>query len=326
MLVSKNKLLFKLIAQKWKGWVGQFILWIFVLFRDKWATEQLESIEQLAGVSIMKFISSLPGITLFILLASVGGILLHEKNRYIKEKMSQTVTVILAIGFGLILYIGAIQIWGKDIKIPEPTATSEPNSTLIPSALSHTPTSTRKLSHNGECAPKKNPTNRPCVYIMIPNTSDTPYEIAEALFGDDIELTAKYASAIYELLRNVDGYWGGTTRGNFGISQGRILVPLIDEVRDLEYYQEYLGYEECVVPDGDFPCLYVVSEETKEDKINDYRSIARYFDNHENCVIKANEVLYTNSTNYPDQVIKLEDGVVLIIPTALEECSNETQE
>ncbi|MCH7662938.1 MAG: hypothetical protein IH859_03600 [Chloroflexi bacterium] len=145
MVVTRVKSYFKFLGKNWRVLVIQFTLWVLSLLRDDWAISQIEKIEQWLGLNIMNFISSLPGITLFIFLASIGGILLHEKNRYMKEKASQTVTVILVIVFGLILYIGAIQVLGEGAELPEPTPTNEPKltNTLEPTK---TPTSSATLT------------------------------------------------------------------------------------------------------------------------------------------------------------------------------------
>lgn len=203
--------------------------------------------------------------------------------------------------------------------IPSPTIvlTASGIPSLIP-----TYTPTRHLSPQGECQPQPVPTNMPCQYEAVTPDTDSPYEIAQYFFGNETELVKKYASAIYELLRSKGGYYGGTTDGSASLSRrGWVIVPSLNEVRDFEYYHEYLQYELCN-DDGIRPCLYVVSDITEIDRVNDYESIALFFGNTPECIRLANKVVFRASVNYPDQVLIIEDGVVLVIPVALTDCES----
>lgn len=249
------------------------------------------------------------------------------------------------LGLWIIIFIsGLTGILGSAIAASAPALDSPTTATMTPSSivsdgssnsttsvpvtlttipnLTITPALTRILSLQGECEPQPSPTNMPCLYKATTPSSDTPHEIAYYLFGSNTELADKYTGAIYELLRNENGYWGGTSVGiRIDDENVWVIVPYINETRDIEYYHEYLNrkFEICTV-DGERPCLYVVSEITNEYGINNYETIARYFSNLAQCVRQANRVIFKNSNSYPEQVKVIEDDVVLVIPVAMKNC------
>lgn len=217
---------------------------------------------------------------------------------------------------------------------PAPSTTPKPISEVVIVILTATPTSTptptlaptRDLSLQGECSPQPIPTNMPCLFKLT-KYINTPHLAAYSLFGSNAELADKYTGAIHELLRDWRGYFGGTSIGiRIGYEDAVwVIVPDINEVRNIEYYNEYfneylnLKYEICT-NDGKPPCLYVVSEITSDRGINNYETIASYFSIVSECILEANRVIFTNGKNYPDQVPEIENGLVLIIPRGKEGC------
>ncbi|MCH7723276.1 MAG: hypothetical protein IIC76_08080, partial [Bacteroidetes bacterium] len=86
------------------------------------------------------------------------------------------------------------------------------------------------------------PTNMPCLFKLT-KYINTPHLAAYSLFGSNAELADKYTGAIHELLRDWRGYFGGTSIGiRIGYEDAVwVIVPDINEVRNIEYYNEYFN-------------------------------------------------------------------------------------
>ncbi len=148
----------------------------------------------------------------------------------------------------------------------------------------------------------------------VPNAS-TLFKFVVALFPNEPkEVQYEYAGRVNFFVRAADG-----TRGYF-LDDVLYTIPDLNEVVDLEYATQYLGYTECSFIGNslfDVPCLYVADGTTVSTTAAEtYASVSRYFYGSEiyaGCVEDANRTIYLPTVDNfvaPNIVV----GAVVVIP------------